>query len=232
MDYKKIIKDVKKAWDWVWHSDSLLSWVVALVIIFVFVRFIFLPGLGFIMGTSLPLAGVESSSMDHSSTKFCLSTSQNGLCTEWSNNYELCGNFYDKKINPNFNEYWEICGNWYEERNVSKNEFSDFTLKNGFKKGDIIIVWGRFTPKVGDIIIFNAIGNAPRPIIHRIVNIDENGIIQTKGDHNNGQLEGNNVYGTDETHITKDKIIGKAVFKIPYLGWVKIWGVDLVKRIF
>ena len=60
---------VKKGWDWVWNSDSWLSWVVALVIIFVFVKFVFFPILSLMFGTSLPLAGVESSSMDHQITR-------------------------------------------------------------------------------------------------------------------------------------------------------------------
>ena len=104
-------------------------------------------------------------------------------------------------------------------------------MKNGFKKGDIIIVWGRFTPKLGDIIIFKpgASSIAPRPIIHRIIDINEDGTFQTKGDHNKEQLTtSNNFYKTDETTITKEQIIGKAVIKIPYLGWIKIWFTDLI----
>jgi len=68
----------------------------------------------------------------------------------------LCGNVYSKeeKEHISFDEYWETCGYWYEEKDISKEDFSDFSLSNGFRKGDILIVWGRFTPKVGDIIIF------------------------------------------------------------------------------
>ena len=59
--------------------------------------------------------------------------------------------------------------------------------------------------------------------------VDENNIIQTKGDHNEGQLTGsNNAYRTDETNIHEDQVIGKAIIKIPYLGWLKIWFVDLI----
>ena len=69
----------------------------------------------------------------------------------------------------------------------------------------------------GDIIIFNA--NQKNPIIHRIINIkEENGeyIFSTIGDNNNGQL-------TFEKSISKDKIVGKASFRlVPYLGWVKL----------
>jgi signal peptidase I len=223
METKEFFQKLKKSWRWVWDSDSFLSWIVALIIIFIFVKLIFFPGLSLLMGTSLPLAGVESSSMDHQIVK------------DDYGNLNLCGRTYSANDvqGINFDEYWTRCGNWYEDKNISKQEFSTFSLKNGFRKGDIIIVWGRFTPKVGDIIIFkpNQDSIAPRPIIHRIVSI-KNGIIQTKGDHNSEQLNhDNNVYRTDETRITNDQIIGKAVFKIPWLGYVKIWATDLMNMI-
>ena len=104
-------------------------------------------------------------------------------------------------------------------------------MKNGFRKGDIIIVWGRFTPKIGDIVIFKpgSGSSAPRPIIHRIIDINEDGSYQTKGDHNEQQLtSSNNFYNTDETNIKPNQIIGKAIIKVPYLGWIKIWFTDLI----
>jgi signal peptidase I len=221
MNAKKIKENVKKAWNWIWNSDSVWSWLVALIVIFIVVKLIFFPVLSLIMGTSLPLAGVESSSMDHQIVK------------DQGSSLNLCGNSYSKENKQyiNFNEYWEICGGWYEGREITKETFSKFSLKNGFRKGDIIIVWGRFTPKLGDIIIFqpNIDSRAPRPIIHRIVGISEEGIIQTKGDHNKDQLTtSNNGYKTDETNIKESQIIGKAIIKIPYLGWVKIWFTELI----
>jgi len=233
MNFKEITGTIKKSWNWIWNSDSIWSWLVALILIFVFIKFIFFPGLSLIQGTSLPLAGVESSSMDHSALKYCQSYNSQGKCMTYSNNYEICGEKFDKKTYFNLDNYWNTCGDWYENKGVSKEEFSGFTMKNGFSKGDIIIVWGRFTPKIGDIIIFKPNSNslAPRPIIHRIVKI-QNGIIETKGDHNAEQLQqGNNIFKTDETNITENQIIGKAVFKIPYLGYVKIWATELTGKI-
>lgn len=215
-------RNLKHFWNWLWKSDSLLSWIVAFVLIYVFIKLLFLPGLGLIMGNSLPLAGVESSSMNHQIVK------------DDFGRLNLCGNNYLKEQEEyiNFDKYWETCGDWYEKRSITKEIFFEFPMKNGFKKGDIIITWGRFKPMVGDIIIFkpNSESSAPRPIIHRIVQI-EDGIIQTKGDHNEKQLiSSNNFYKTDETNITEEQIIGKAIFKIPYLGWVKILFVELINK--
>src|SRR3989338_1662781 len=217
----KISSDIKKIWHWIWNSDSFLSWIIALILIFLFVKFIFFPTLSLLMGTPLPLAGVESSSMDHQVVK------------DERGTYTICGHDYgDKNRNyKDFNEYWNICGKWYEDNGITKEKFSQFQLKNGFKKGDIVIVWGRFKPKVGDIIIFkpNEDSLAPRPIVHRIVRIQD-GVIETKGDHNEEQLhKENNIFRTDESNISEDQVIGKVIFKVPYLGWFKIWFVELLK---
>ena len=223
MTTNKTLTKLKKTWKWIWNSDSILSWIVALIIIFIFVKYIFFPSLSLIMGTSLPLAGVESSSMDHQ-----IVNNDFGILG-------LCGQIYLEKANYiNFDEYWNICGSWYEANEISKTKFSKFSVKNGFRKGDIVIVWGRFQPKIGDVIIFqpNKGSLAPRPIVHRIVKIDD-GILQTKGDHNEDQLTSkNNVYKTDETNIKDNQLIGKVIFKIPYLGWFKIWITDLFTFIF
>jgi len=235
MDFTEIKKRAKKFWRWIWNSESILSWIVALVLIFILIKFIFFPVLSLIMGNSLPLAGVESSSMDHQMTKYCERFDSRGKCSSWGFGYKICGKVYsaEQKENLDFDEYWETCGEWYEEKDISKQTFSDFSMKNGFKKGDIIIVWGRFTPKIGDIVIFNPNPESisPHPIIHRIVKI-EDGTIQTKGDHNEMQLTiNNNNYNTDETNIKQEQLIGKAIIKIPLLGWPKIWFTELFKAI-
>jgi len=100
----------------------------------------------------------------------------------------------------------------YSDYGLSNENTSNWVLKNGFTKGDIIIVLGPKNLKVGDVIIFNA--GQTNPIIHRIVNI-QNETYSTKGDNNFGQL---NV----EKSISKDQIVGKAVFKIPAIGWIKL----------
>ncbi len=223
MNIKKTKEAIKKSWKWIWHSDSIWSWIVALALIYIIIKFIFFPTLSLIFGASLPLAGVESSSMDHQIVK------------DDYHRLSLCENIYSEQEKKDighidFNEYWETCGSWYEQRDISKEQFSEFSMKNGFKKGDIIVVWGRFKSKIGDIIIFkpNSKSTAPRPIIHRIVSI-ENNIIQTKGDHNGKQLiTFNNIYKTDETNISEEQIIGKAVIRIPLLGWPKIWATELI----
>ena len=123
-----------------------------------------------------------------------------------------------------FDSWWEKNGVWYFDRDIEKEEFLDFPFRNGLNKGDIIFVWGRDNYDIGEIIIFQPnIGSmAPHPIIHRIVSENPFG---TKGDHNQGQLVSgrvNNLENIDETNIPQERILGKAAFRVPYLGWVKL----------
>lgn len=101
----------------------------------------------------------------------------------------------------------------YSDYGLGYENTSDWVLENGFTKGDIILVLGPKNLKVGDVLIFNA-GQA-NPIIHRIINIRDSGNVTTKGDNNLGLL---NV----EKEISPNQFIGKAVFRVPYIGWVKL----------
>ncbi|HLD97810.1 MAG TPA: hypothetical protein VI815_00630 [Candidatus Nanoarchaeia archaeon] len=56
---------IKKSWNYLWNGDSLLSWALFMVIVFLIIKFIFFPMLSFVTGTNLPIVIVESCSMHH-----------------------------------------------------------------------------------------------------------------------------------------------------------------------
>ncbi len=194
---------IKKTWNWIWHSDSIWSWLVALALAFVVVKFIFFPTLSFLLGTSLPLVVVESSSMEHPESFV------GGILGGVTGGAIVTSN--------DFENWWNEKGSWYEQQGINKQNTKNWPLKTGFDKGDIMIVYGRFQPEIGDVIIFNA--NTQHPIIHRIILV-ENGMIQTKGDNNDGQL-------LVEKNISENALVGKAVVRIPKLGWLKLWFVEI-----
>jgi signal peptidase I len=131
--------------------------------------------------------------------------------------------------NMNFDDWWDKNDEWYISNDISKEEFEKFSLKNGFNKGDIMVLVGKNGENIenGDVIVFRS--KRKDPIIHRVVMIkEENGNIhfQTKGDNNKDSIKNNFL---DETNIDESAIIGKAVFKIPLLGYIKIGFVELLK---
>ena len=78
---------------------------------------------------------------------------------------------------------------------------------------------------IGDVLVFQS--NLDNPIIHRVVKkweVDGVYHFQTKGDNNKSSGEGLN-----EIDISEDRVIGKAVFRVPYLGWLKIMFSDIKK---
>ena len=160
--WKDIKKFLDKFWFIVWKDDSPKGWLLSIIFIFIFIKFIFFPTLSLVTGTSLPLAIVESCSMYH-----------------------------DGNILSNFDKWWEKHDSKYSPYIINDLDFKDFRFTNGFNKGDILFILGANPKKLkqGDVIIFN--GGSQHPIIHRIIEIrEEDGerIFSTIGDNNNGQL--------------------------------------------
>jgi len=116
--------------------------------------------------------------------------------------------------NSNFETWWLDNSEYYEEIGIEKFEFETYILKNGFNKGDVIVLKGIKFEEInrGDIIVFQSRGH--EPIIHRVIEISKNSI-GTKGDNNPRQL-------IFEEKIYSNEIIGKTIFKVPLLGWIKV----------
>ena len=102
--------------------------------------------------------------------------------------------------------------------NYSRATVDSWPLKGGFRMGDVLVVKGvqEDEIEVGYVIVYNRkpFGAAPPdsfkvPIVHRVVQVE--GGMLTKGDHNPG---------VDPWGISK--IRGKAVLRIPLLGWPKV----------
>lgn len=209
---------LKKFWHFIWHDDSIASWIVSAILAFILVKFIIYPGLGLALSTDYPVVAVVSGSMEHKTTPV-------------GNGYQACGSIIDEKKSLDFEEYWSLCGSWYEDREITKETFKEFPLKNGFNTGSIIVLRGVKPEKIeiGDVIVFRneelcRTRGLCEPVIHRVVNInEENGTrtFQTKGDHN---IDSD--YSERET--PQDHVLGKAIMKIPLLGYVKILAVNLL----
>lgn len=193
---------LKKFWYFIWEEDSLLSWIVNVLLAFVIIKFLLYPGLGWVLGTPAPIVAVVSGSMEH-----------DGNFEEFWTQPVCCNEFCGRQ---------EIQGAWYERANITRTQFYDFDFLNGFNKGDIMILYSPEKVKRGDVIVY-LVPNRPDPIIHRVIKLGEESgkkLFWTKGDHNCDT-------GSFEEHIPQERVIGKAVWRVPLLGWVKIVAVDL-----
>lgn len=124
-----------------------------------------------------------------------------------------------------FDNWWNQNSNWYVKNNISKQDFSNYIFINGFNKGDVIILKGSKPENIdiGNVIVYD--GNYKAPIIHRVTNkfIENNKYyFIVKGDNN---------FDRDPLNVNEQQILGKAIFKIPYVGWVKVIFTDMINGI-
>ena len=213
MGLKEILRNV---WNFLWKSNSVWSWIADIVLIFLIVKFVIFPLFSLLLSTKLPFVIIESGSMEHK-----IVSHYKGLMPN------ICGLTFPYKKNLEFDEYWNYCGSWYEKNNITKEEFRKWPFSNGLDKGDIIVVKGlkNHDYKKGDIIIFVK-EESSLPIIHRIVNVkvrNNKRYFSTKGDHNARQL-------SYEKEIREEQVIGKAWLRIPKLGWLKLFFVEIFKK--
>ncbi|MEM4263452.1 MAG: signal peptidase I [Candidatus Woesearchaeota archaeon] len=204
---RKLKKFAKAVWHFIWEEDSILSWVVNIILAFIIIKFLVYPGLGFVLGTTHPIVAVVSGSMEH----------DNNFEYWWLSPNCCLNNDCDKKISQ---------AAIYANYGIDESKFVNFPYENGFNKGDIMILYSPKNIAVGDIAVFMADSRLD-PIIHRVIGvemIDGNIFYKTKGDHNCASAE-------FEKRVPKEKLIGKAVWRVPFLGWIKIGFVELLKLV-
>jgi len=129
-----------------------------------------------------------------------------------------------------FDSWWVKNEDYYLSQNITKTQFEEFPFHNGFNKGDLMILLGKDPEKIkiGDIIVFQS--GKPYPIIHRVIHRDDKGmwVFQTKGDNNPRPII-DLVDNLDETRVLEKHVLGNAVIRVPWLGYVKIWFVSVLK---
>lgn len=195
----------KKVWHFIWEDNSIWSWIANIALAFILIKFIVYPALGLVLQTSHPVVAVVSESMEH---------------------------------NGKFEGWWERSNKWYADNGIKKDDFGKFPLKNGFNRGDIMALKGKKAENIaiGDVVVFWSAKKDP--IIHRVVKKwKENGAyyFQTKGDnYRTNPMPIKNAF-LDETKVSEEQIIGNAVLRIPFLGYIKIifveWLLEPVKML-
>jgi hypothetical protein len=194
-------------WWFLWEDNSIWSWIANIIIAFILIKFVIYPGLGFLFGTGYPIVAVVSGSMEHDGMDF----------NTWWAHPQCCADASCSKRAPQ--------SDIYAKYGITPEDFQHFKFSDGFNKGDIMILTGPRSLAIGDTLVFWGDANQ-EPIIHRIVqakNSPDAVAYNTKGDHNCGSA-------SFEDGITAQRMIGKAVLRIPLLGWIKIGFVELLKQ--
>ncbi len=119
-----------------------------------------------------------------------------------------------------FDGWWEKNKGSYEDNSISKETFKNYDFKHGFNKGDIMVLISPKSYSVGDVLVYRKANSNDPPIIHRVIKINDNSL-QTKGDNVK-------IVQDFEKDIKEESLIGKAALRIPYLGYIKIFFVDLI----
>ena len=102
----------------------------------------------------------------------------------------------------------------YGDYGIELADTGDWIFQNGFSKGDVVFVVGAGEIEVGDVIIFE--GGSTYPLIHRVVGVGET--YATKGDNYKSNFQ----QLSSEKEIVDGQVIGKALFKVPFVGWIKL----------
>jgi len=203
MDWKTFLKNF---WHFLWDDNSVWSWLANVIVAFILIKFIVYPLLSLLFATSHPVVAVISGSMEHQGKDFETWWTEPDACCSQS----TC--FSRQQM--------------YEQLNISQDTFEEYWFRNGFNKGDIMVLSGWTAYEKGDVLVFSTAA-LYEPIIHRIVKIDARGtdpLFTTKGDNNCISMP-------SEKLIGKERVIGKAVLRIPYLGWIKIGFVSFIQMV-
>lgn len=87
------------------------------------------------------------------------------------------------------------------------------SMEPSIKTGGVVVSKPQDKYGIGDVITFKTSGGKLESVTHRIVGIENEGgkeSFATKGDANNSE---------DKNRVAPEKIIGKVLFSVPYLGY-------------
>lgn len=184
---KKYNKRLKKL-----LQNSAVKWILAIVTAFLLWHLIIIPLLSLITGSTTPITGVMTNSMEHY-VEF----------DEWWVKHK--GPYLEKRITKeNFTNFSYVNG-----LNVGDMIFVVNKKPEDIKVGDILI----FNNKADELIIHRVIDKWQE---NRSYWTENKYLFQTKGDNHYMSIK---QYYLDENKIPQDRVRGVAVLRIPYIGY-------------
>lgn len=235
---------LRAAWQYV-QGDGIVPFLLQMLIAFVLIKYLFFPVLGLLFGTPLPIVAVLSGSMEHSPVGTVLCERSVPSTYTKAQYWEVCGEWYEER--------------GITEEQFATFPFPNGFNKGDLM---VIVGADRGETTVGDVIVYESREKYPiihRVIaestdsyatkgdyngeqIMRYAVVDARG--QTSVCHEGGapascfvgEYVKSDTPGAirilDETAVPKNEVLGRAVLRIPYLGWIKIGVTNLFTTVF
>jgi len=135
---KNIFREI---WDFLWNSNSIWSWIIDIILVFLLVKFVIFPLCALALATPLPFVIIESQSMEHE-----------GTIDQW---FALHGSWYTER-----NITLEEIEKWPWSSGLYKGDIIIVKGAKDYSKGDVIIFYvaGQKTPIIHRVINVNTDG--------------------------------------------------------------------------
>jgi signal peptidase I len=238
----------KEARAFLGDDSNPLSWLANLALAFIVIKFILYPLLGLLFGSTLPVVAVVSSSMDHDALDGSIcgvavsETYQDTLDTYWN----TCGGWYESRnIDKETFQSYPFRGGF------NKGDIMVIVgpQRGTIEVGDVIVFQAQqqypIIHRVVSVQQRNGTTYYSTKGDHNPQQIAEYVVVDPRGFAS--YCEQNGVaapcsYGRrvtadtpgavalfDEINIPREAVIGRAVLRIPWFGWVKIGFSNLVQ---
>lgn len=123
---------LRKLWKFIWYDDSILSWIVNILLAFLIVKFLLYPGLGLVLGTDFPVVAVVSGSMHHE-----------GNFDQW---YDERGGWYNLSRNE--------IKKWPFSSGFNKGDIMILKKASNINIGDVIVFRGNSNNPIIHRVVF------------------------------------------------------------------------------
>jgi signal peptidase I len=229
-----------------------LPWVLSVLLAFLIIKFLVFPTLGLLFGSELPLVAVMSGSMEHdpnSDGLVCGRVAPPSYRGSLDDFWSLCGEWYESR--GIIREQWD---EFPLRRGFDKGDIMLLVgpTRGTVERGDIIVFHSREAHPIIHRVIERS--TTPEGVLFQtkgdhnpdqiVVYVVADSLGRVSPCHSGGvpvpcaagSPVRRDVPGAfavlDEMAVSEDALIGRAVLRIPWLGWIKIGFSEAVSWLF
>lgn len=228
-----------------------MPWILNILLAFLIIKFLVFPALSLIFGSALPVVAVMSGSMDHradDSGVVCGRVAGDAYSGSLDAYWNQCGGWYEER-----GIALEQFAAFPLKRGFNKGDIMVILgpSRGAIEVGDTIVFQSRESYPIIHRVV--AVMSTPKGVVygtkgdHNPAQIASYFVVDVRGAasacHKNsvpvrcsdGSLVTRTTPGAiallDETMVQHEAVIGRAIVRIPWLGWIKIWFSDAVNAI-